>query len=472
MSIMSTKNLATRDVFVAAVAIVVAASTMVSDFNGYFTLGAAFVIALTLGFLINFFLAMSAAELSAKYPKSGAIYNYAKAVVKGNSGIFLATFLGLSFYGMFAFTAAGETTAGALGLQAILGGLFDGESPLNYSIVILMVLAAIPSVLGTKEVAWVSAGLLILMLGIRWMFGLAGFFGIGHEYEWTFANLTTGVDMFNFTGENGILTLGLALAFWTFVGIEFACSLAEDVPNPKKSMPKGLIYGLLGILITSLVMGLGVTGIMPLDQWQAIVAGDLGQNGEAPQLAAGQVMFGSTGFYLMAIASVSATLGTLTIAFVAMPRLIHTMAKDGYLLGPLSPYFAQLHPRFGTPTNAIGVTFIIFILLAVSTNAVVDWIYSAAYVWILIYIGFHMLAFTSRLDKNSEAGAFSRPVVLTNAIVGIAATVFGLYYAFAGAHDLYGSKALLVLAVSFTLALFSYLSHRNLVIVNRDKAIA
>lgn len=240
-----------------------------------------------------------------------------------------------------------------MGLQAIIGS----DTPLNYAIITLMVLAVLPSIFGLKEAAWVSAGLLLFMLGIRWIFGLAGFFDIGHDYTWQFANLTDGIDLMNFNGENGILTVGLALAFWTFVGIEFACSLAADVPNPKRSMPRGLIFGLLGILITSLVMGLGVTGIMPLSEWHVLIQSDLGQKGEAPQLAAGQAMFGSTGYYLMAVASVTATLGTLTIAFVAMPRMLHTIAKDGYLLGPLSTFFAKSHPRFGTPVNAIAITF-------------------------------------------------------------------------------------------------------------------
>ncbi|MCR8923279.1 APC family permease [Dasania sp. GY-MA-18] len=451
------KSLGTWDVFVAGVALVVAASTLVSDFNGYFTLGGAFVIALIMGFLINLFLAVSAAELSARYPKSGAIYNYAKAIFAGHSGVFIGTFLGLSFFGMFAFTAAGETAAGALGLQALIGQ----ELPLNYFIVSMMVLAALPSVFGTKEAAWVSAGLLLFMLGIRWVFGLSGFFGWGHDHSWQFANIMDGVELFNFRGENGILMVGLALAFWSFVGVEFACSLAEDVPNPKRSMPRGLIIGLLGILVTSLVMGLGVTGIMPLSEWHVLVQGDLGQNGEAPQLAAGQVMFGEAGYYLMALASATATLGTLTIAFNAIPRILHTIAKDGYLLGPLSPFIAQLHPKLGTPVNAIAITFITFVSVAVSTNAVVDWILSAAYVWILIYIGFHLLAFISRWDKNSEAGAFKRSLVLGNAVVGSIATVIALYYAFIGDHANYGGKALIVLGIAFALAALSYYFHRH-----------
>ena len=47
-----------------------------------------------------------------------------------------------------------------------------------------------------------------------------------------------------------------------------------------------------------------------------------GADGAAPQLAVGRVMFGTAGELLMALASVAATLGSLTIAFTAMPRVL------------------------------------------------------------------------------------------------------------------------------------------------------
>lgn len=446
------KKLGTWDVFVAGVALVVAASTLVSDLNGYFNLGGAFIIALFLGFFVNLLLAISASDLSARFPKSGAIYNYAKASFSGNTGQFIGTFLGLSFFGMFAFTAAGETAAGALGLRALLGTDWD----VNYFVAFLMIASAIPSIFGTQAAAWVSAGLLIFMLGIRWFFGLAGFFGWGHDYDWAFSNLMDGVDLGNFNGSNGILTVGLALAFWSFVGVEFACSLAEEVEDPARSMPKGMIIGLLGILLTSLVLGVGVTGILPLSEWQSLVQGELGQQGQAPQLAAGQVLFGETGYTLMALASVSATMGTLTIAFATMPKIIFHIAKDGHMLGPVSRVFNRLNPNTGTPINAVLFTLLVFLLVALSSNAVLDWILSASYVWILIYVAFHILALIN-CNRPAVYQAFKPGFTRVAASLGIVLTLVALYYAFIGQHVYYGTKALLVIGVAFFVAMASML---------------
>lgn len=446
------KYIGTWEVMVAGVALVVAASTLVSDFTGYFTLGAAFAIALVLGFGVNLLLGLSAAELSVAYPRAGALYDYAGAIFGGKRGKFMGAFLGLAFFGMFGFAASGETAAGAFGLQA----LFQSELDIRYFIVILSILAVIPNILGIKTTAWVSAGLLLFMLGIRWFFGLSGFFGWADTGVWSAANLQNGAAEFQWFGETGILTAGLALAFWSFVGIEFACSLAEEVKHPKTSMPRGLILGLVGILATSLVMGLGVTGSAPLETWQAAAESATGAFGDAPQLAVGELMFGAAGYSLMALASVAATLGTLTVAFAAMPRIIYSVARDGNFFGPLSKVFGRLHPTFETPVAATILTFFLYLLPALYSSAVIEWLYSAAYLWILLYVVFHVLAIVNRYRRPESEKAFRGNWFTIAAGIGTIATLVALYFAFAGAHWQYGSRALIVTAAALLTTIISF----------------
>jgi amino acid transporter len=425
------KTIGTWEVMVAGVAIVVAASTLVSDFTGYFTMGAAFVMALLLAFVINLLLGLSAANLGVSFPKAGALYEYAQKLLKGRTGKFVGTVLAFSFVGMFGFAASGETAAGAFGLQA----LFYSDTGIEYFIIVCSVLAIIPNILGIKATAWVSAALLLFMLGIRWFFGIAGFLGISSLGSWSYSNLSSGVNFFDLFGETGILTAGLALAFWSFVGIEFACSLAEEVKDPKKSLPKGIVLGLVGILLTSLVMGIGVTGTAPLEFWQEASTGNLGRGGEAPQLAVGSLMFGEAGYILMALASFTATLGTLTIAFAVMPRIIYSVARDGN--GLISKFLGKLHPKFGTPVNAILIIFVLYIVPAIYSSQVIIWLYSATYAWIILYIMFHALSLI-----NMKNNLFSLKALVP--VIGILLTLVSLYYAFKGEHLIFGSRALLV----------------------------
>ncbi|MDY7099867.1 MAG: APC family permease, partial [Actinomycetota bacterium] len=390
------KELGTRDVFVAGVALVVASTTLVSDFQGYFALGASFAMAILIAFVINLLLGLSASELAVAFPRAGAIYEYGRDAFGGTVGKLVGLFLGLTFVGMFVLAGPGETSAGAFGLQA----LFNTESGINWFILVLVVLALVPNILGIKITAWVNVALLTGMLLIRWFFGLAGFLGFSDAGGWSSSNLDAGgPGAFDWFGSDGLLAGALILAFWTFVGIEFVCSLTEEVREPRKAMPRGIIIGLVVILATSWLMGLGVAGTAPDEgAWADIALGEPACNDSCPQLVVGEVMFGGFGRGLMALASVFATLGSLSVAFAALPRIIFGVARNGQLFGPqVSSFFARVHPRWGTPVNATVLFAVAATVLALRSSDVVDWIFSGAYVWILLYIAYHVVAFADRL---------------------------------------------------------------------------
>lgn len=451
------KALGARDVFVAGTALVVASTTLVSDFVGYFSLGLAFVAVIIIAFAINLFLGLSASELAVASPRAGAIYEYGRDVFGGTAGKLTGVFLGFTFVGMFTLVGPGEASAGAFGLQA----LFNTEAGLNWFIVIMAALATIPNILGIRVAAWVSIVLLVGMLSIRWLFGLAGLLGIGDQGSWSASNLDTGgPGAWDWFGDDGILALGLVLAFWTFVGIEFVCSLTEEVREPRKMMPKGIIIGLLVILGTSLLMGLGVAGTTPASggTWAEVGLGAAGCDGSCPQLAVGEEFFGGFGRALMALASVFATLGSLVVAFAAIPRIIFGMARHGYFFGPhLSRAFGRLHPRWHTPTPAILLFVATATALSLFSSDVVDWIFSGAYVWIVIYAVFNLLALLSRIWKRSETDPVFGSWFPVVAAIGVVATLVALYYAFYGAHGTYYWRALIIGGVAALATLVAHI---------------
>jgi amino acid transporter len=449
------KQLGTFDVFAAGVALVVASTTLVSDFVGYFTLGASFLMAILIAFAINLLLGISAADLAVAYPKAGAIYEYGRDVVSGPAGRLVGTFLGLAFIGMFVFAGAGEIAAGSFGLQA----LFNATGGLNWFILAMVVAATIPNLLGIRVAAGLSAVLLIAMLGIRWFFGIAGFLGFSDTGSWSSDNLNTGAaGLFDLFGNTGLLATGLTLAFWTFVGIEFACSLTEEVRDPHRAMPKGIILGLIVILGTSWLMGLGVAGSAPEGGWAETALGAAGCDGSCPQLAVGEAMFGGFGRGLMALASISATLGSMIVALAAIPRVIYGLARDGNFFGPLSKSMAWVHPKWNTPVPAIVLFAVVSTIPALFSSDVVDLVFSGAYLWILIYLAYNVLALVRRTSRSAAGGAFGGSWVMVASALGIVATLIGLYYAFKGVHGRFGGRALGVLAVAAVATALSALS--------------
>lgn len=442
-----TAKIGTFEVFVAGVALVVASTTLVSDLQGYFSLGLSFAVAILVAFVVNLLLGLSVAELAIDRPRAGALYEYGRAIFRGAPGKFIGVFLAFAFAGMFVFAGAGEIAAGAFGLQAF----FNQDLNLNWFILALAVLAVIPNLFGIKTTAWVSAVLLLGMLGIRWFFGLAGFLGFSDAGAWSSANLNTGgPGAFDWFGSGGLLASSLVLAFWTFVGIEFVAPLVEEAKRPRRNMTVGIVVGLLVILATSWVMGLGLAGTTPAGggTWAELAISETSPcAGSCPQLVVGQEMFGGFGRGLMALASVTATLGSMTVAFAAIPRIIHAIAREGLFFGPLSTPFAKLHPKYESPVLAI-LTFAALATVAALLSAdVLDWIFAGAYVWLLIYATYHLLLIANRLvrgrtnDRNLLLGSSGYAL----GALGFVVTIACLYYAFLGAHEIFLPKALWVI---------------------------
>ncbi len=451
------KALNTRDIFIAGVGLVVAASTLVSDFLGWFSAGQAFAVALVAMFFANLLLGLSAGELATTYPRAGAIYDFGAAATPGSerTKALVGVFLGSLFYIMFMFAGAGETVAGASGAQ----GLFGGGS-LEMWIIILGILAVVPNLLGIELLAKVELYTVLAMLSIRWLFGLLGFFGLNNVGGWSWSNLTPGDLSFG-----GIIALGGAFAFWSFVGIEFVAPLAEETKDPARALPKGIVYGLLTILGTSLLMGIGVGGLDPA--WIDKV------DPNAPQLFVGEAMLGSPGKVLMAIASVLATYSSMTIVYASMPRILYGISRNGHFFGPLSRWFGSVHPRFRTPWVAILVTAVAYTWSAIAFGGVVELIFTAAYTWLLLYVVYHVIVLVSRFVNPGVERPFRLPLWVPT--LGLVVTLYLWYAAFADpieeggpiGHAFFGPRALWMIGAAAVVAIVGVALEKTSGVVSR-----
>ena len=435
--------LTTKDIFFAGVGLVVAASTLVSDFLGWFSAGRAFAIALVAMFIVNLLLGMSASELATTYPKAGALYDFGAATVPGGEKVkaLVGVFLGILFFVMFMFAGAGETVAGATGAQ----GLFNAGS-VSFWVIALGVLAVLPNLFGVSLLAKVELWTVLLMVLIRWLFGVLGFTGLNSVGSWSFANLAPGDLSFA-----GIIALAGAFAFWSFVGIEFVAPLAEETQNPARALPRGIFWGLVAILFTSLLMGIGVSGVDPA--WIDKV------DPNAPQLTVGESMMGTTGRVLMAIASVLATYSSMTIAYAAMPRILYGMSRNGHFLGPMSRWFGSVHARYRTPWVATIFTAVLYTVAAIYFGGVVELIFTAAYTWLILYIIYHILVLMSRFTNPAVDRPFKLPLWVP--LLGLIVTAYLWWAAFRDpiedggptGHAFFGGRALWMLAASALVAL-------------------
>ena len=446
----------------AGVGLVVASSTLVSDFEGWIGIGTAFAMALIMGFVINLLLGLSAAELAVTYPRAGALYDYGTAAFggKGAKAAITGIFLGFSFYAMFGLVGALETNAGAFGLRA----LFETNDAVIMEsstadvllpwIIAMTVLAVIPNLLGIQVLARVEFLVVLVMLAIRWIFGLFGYFGAGSTGGWSAGNWDAGPSMWDWFGSDGVIALGLIIAIWSFIGIEFVGPLAEETKDPGRMIPRGIVWGLVAILATSLFMGFGVLGTDPTSSWQTGLDAS-GCGGNCTQLFVGREFWGEGGRYLMAAAGVLATFASMTIVYAGMPRILYGIARNGHFFGSgLSKVFAKLHPRYRTPWTAIIVTAVLYVIVGATAGTVVDLIFTGAYLWLLLYVAYHILVIVGRVADPDVDRPFKLPLIVP--IIGALATIFGIYQAFAGAHSAFLPLVIYVLAGSLVAAVISY----------------
>lgn len=378
-------------IFAVSVGLVCASSTLVSNFNGFGMAGPAFIISLIIAFALNLLVVLCFSELATMYPQAGGIYQYTKeAFTKGKA--ILSTGVGTTYWGMMGFVFAAEIGAGAWALQHATGiGSLWGW------ILLITVTCCLVNLLGIQLAAWVEVVLVIFMIAVRIGFGLLAFGGATQagKFNWDL--------IINFApfGWAAVL-LAIPLAFWLFVGLEFAVPLVEETINPERNLPWGMILGILAILFINVAMGMGIVGVInPVDSNAILV-------GNSPQIEVGFALLGQSGLLLMGIASFTAAMGSVNVAFASIPRIAYAMAREG--LWP--KIFAYVHPKYKTPWAAILLTFVLFTVGPMLFNDVVALINAACFIWLLIYLWSNILVIKFRIDKPHIKRPFTNHIIV------------------------------------------------------------
>lgn len=143
---------------------------------------------------------------------------------------------------------------------------------------------------------------------------------------------------------NGVLS-GAFLAFFAFIGFETLANLAEEVKDPHRNVPRGV----MGAVAASVLLYVAVVSAVVLS----------GRVGEHPLL----MLFPGMGAAVFAAVGTIAVANGVLVQIVMLARLFYGMAKRGQLPKGL----AQVHPRTRTPlrATALGGGIVLVMALAV-----------------------------------------------------------------------------------------------------------
>ncbi len=295
--------------------------------------GSGLLAGLAVAGLIAYCNAVSSARLAVRYPVSGGAYVYGRERL----GPFWGYLAGWAFI-------VGKTASCAA--MALTVGFYLWPAHAHLVALSVVVVATVINCAGVQKSARVTRLIVLLVLAV-----LAGVVAATvHSGRWEADRLSHGAP-----GSIAGILQAAGLLFFAFAGYARIATLAEEVRDPARVIPRAIRLALaiaLGVYLAVAVAVLGVLGpgrlaaasAPLLDAVRAVGADRL-----APVVAGG--------------AALAAT-GALLALLLGVSRTVLAMARDGHLPRIL----AVVHPRFAVPQCAEIAIGAVVAVLAVSAD--------------------------------------------------------------------------------------------------------
>ncbi|MCG6896781.1 MAG: APC family permease [Thiocapsa sp.] len=200
----------------------------------------------------------------------------------------------------------------------------------------------------------------------------------------------------------------LAVTFFAFEGFRVITNCAEEMPEPRKTLPRAMLIAIGGALVIYVAVALAVFGNLGVEQ--VVEAKDYAL------AEAARPVFGLAGFSVVAIAALVSTASSINANLYAVTNVTYQLAKEG-----------ELPAAFGQPIGRSREGLLISAGLIMLLGHAFDLSEIAAVGSITILI-VHLMVHLGHLRLLEETGA-SPTLVLTAIVLILVAIVFASLYA-------------------------------------------
>ena len=328
--------------------------------------------------------AVSKSEMATAMPEAGGTYIY----IERGMGPVLGTVAGVGTWFSLAFKG-GLALVGGVPYLVLLFDLPVKPVAIGLALVLIAV-----NLVGVKQTGRLQVGIVVVMLAaLAWF--VAGS-----------APSVQGTNFDNFLGGGiwGLLE-ATGLVFVSYAGVTKVASVAEEIENPDRNIPLGILGSLgfttlLYVLIVAVIVGVTDAGT---------VAGT-----DVPVAVAARETLGAFGVAAVVVAAVLALISTANAGILSSSRYPFAMARDGLVPESL----AAVSDRFKTPSLSISLTGAVLLFL-IAFVPILDIAKLASAFQILVFVLINVTIVAFREGDTEYEPSYTSPLYPWTQIFGV-----------------------------------------------------
>jgi APA family basic amino acid/polyamine antiporter len=185
--------------------------------------------------------------------------------------------------------------------------------------------------------------------------------------------------------------------FFAYGGWHTTTFVAEEINDPGRTLPRGLVLGVAGVMVLYLGINLACLRVLGTAKLAA---------SEHPASDVMRAVLGEPGAVLISIGIAISALGFLSQAMLTSPRVYYAMARDGLFFRDV----AWVHPRSRVPVIAVLLQGLYAMVIALSGtfDQILRYVMSVEMIfWCLTALGLFLIR--RRDAKRTDAARLSMP---------------------------------------------------------------